>query len=184
LGLQQETEYVQSTSIGSFSREALAPIQSFMQWSDAVWLVDDIGKNSETSLLLEELVAKTSQRLIVSGDALDCFIQQPSSLLKRDSTLLLCNFAQLQKMLTKFGEPAITSTMGIIQLVEHLETFSAKIACQLTLAYEDKYLIAYNGDVISSPSLVDDAYSVMAVWWTQFPTKPLEALATALVDQS
>src|SRR4051812_45465462 len=51
-------EYAPSTPSGSFSRNALAELLAMSNWADGVLLAGDFGRNSETAIMLEQLVAK------------------------------------------------------------------------------------------------------------------------------
>ena len=184
LGLQLDTEYVDSTSIGSLSRGSLPAIVSYMHWADATWIAGDIGKNSETNLLVEDIVQKTDGRLILSRDAIDQFYANPSLILDRDQTLVCCDVTQIQKLSSKYGPLTITSNMGIIQLAEFLQSFTETINAHVVLHTDDKILIGVNGEVVSSAATVEHPLSAQVVWWTQFPSKPLESLTAALVDAS
>src|SRR5437868_284792 len=53
-----EAEYAASTPIGSFSRQALGSLLDAADWADGVLLAGDLGRNSETAILLEAFVEK------------------------------------------------------------------------------------------------------------------------------
>jgi NAD(P)H-hydrate repair Nnr-like enzyme with NAD(P)H-hydrate dehydratase domain len=64
-------EYAPSTPSGSFAQRALAELLSMSSWSDGVLLAGDLGRNSETAILLEHYVEKYSGQLTFTKDAAD-----------------------------------------------------------------------------------------------------------------
>src|SRR5690349_6150445 len=50
-------EYAPSNVSGSFAKSALAELLDAGQWADGVLLAGDLGKNSETNLMLESFIA-------------------------------------------------------------------------------------------------------------------------------
>src|SRR6185312_2009701 len=91
-------EYAPSTPSGSFSQKALAELLSLSQWAEGVLLAGDLGRNSETAILLEQFSQKYAGQLTITQDALDYFTKSPKDLAQREDTLLVCSFAQLQKI--------------------------------------------------------------------------------------
>src|SRR5579884_1402879 len=66
-----EAEYGASTDIGSFSRQAMAEVLDAADWADGVLLAGDFGRNSETAVLLENIVSRYKGLLCLAGDSVD-----------------------------------------------------------------------------------------------------------------
>ena len=49
----EDGEYAPSTPSGSFSTQALGELQAMANWADGTLIAGDIGRNSETAILLE-----------------------------------------------------------------------------------------------------------------------------------
>src|SRR5579862_3020716 len=80
-----EAEFAQSNQIGSFGRAARGALLAAAEWSDAVLLAGDFGRNSETAILLEGFIEKYTGQLALAGDSLDYFLKDPSKLVGRNN---------------------------------------------------------------------------------------------------
>ncbi len=172
------TLFAPSTTVGSFSKEAVQDIKGYSSWLSSLWLVGDFGKNSETSMLLVE-VASSNLRLIMSDDAIDYFLQQPQLIIDRPDTLLLLTVQQLQKLAAKSGV-AITTSMGLVRLVERIMEWTCNIQADIVLL-DDPLILASRGDVVTAAMPQNPPLAALAVWWTQFPGRPIPALSSAIV---
>lgn len=181
-------EYAPSTPSGSFSQKALSEALSMAHWGDGTLLAGDLGRNSETAILLESFCAKYREQLIITKDAANYVITAPT-LLERDNTLLVLSFAQLQKLGVAAHHPeAFTFDMGLVQLVARLQTFVQQHRVHIVVKYLDDLIVAVNGQV-SSTKLTHEmpiwrvrVAAHAAVWWIQNPTKPFEAITTAVYE--
>lgn len=181
-------EYVSSTPSGSFAQTALAELLDMALWADGVLLAGDLGKNSETAILLEAFLQKYTGQVTLAGDAVDYLIQLPA-LVRRKNTLLIPSFAQLQKVFAAAASPvALTSRLDLLHLVEALHTIAATGSPHILLSHERSVLVAVAGQVSTT------AFSIYtmptparlaaeaSVWWMQQPPQPFEAITTAVVS--
>jgi NAD(P)H-hydrate repair Nnr-like enzyme with NAD(P)H-hydrate dehydratase domain len=181
-------EFADSNPSGSFSTRALPQLQSYVQWSDAVLFAGDIGRNSETAILLEKLL-EMPNKYIFTRDAADYFMDHPTPLLHRDQTLLVLSFAQLQKYAqhTDFKK-AFTYDMSLMAIVETVQEFSSVCKSYFVTEHKGTLIIAVDGKVITTllPTEPEKwrlkVASAASVWWLQNPTQPLKALATAITQ--
>lgn len=183
-------EYAPSTNSGSFSQKALAELLSCSGWADSTLLAGDLGRNSETAILLEKFAEKYSGQLVITKDAADYFTNSPSKILTRPDTTLVISLAQLQKLATKAGfTPAFTFGMDLLHLVDALHAFSQKFAAHIVVKHLENIFVAANGEVSSTKLTEDqDIWRVKtathaSVWWLQNPSKPFEALTTAIISK-
>lgn len=182
-------EYAPSTPSGSFSKKALAELLALSQWADAVLLAGDLGRNSETAILFEQFISKYAGLLTLTKDAADYFIKAPVTLLKRDKTLLVISFAQLQELAAsaKFTT-AFTFDMDFLRLVDTLHEFTSHYPAGVVVKHLQTLFVAVNGQVSSTKIDPDqDIWRVKtaahaSTWWLQNPTRPFEALTCSLVD--
>lgn len=181
-------EFVDSTPSGSFSTKALAQIQSYVAWSDAALFAGDIGRNSETAILLEKLL-NISKPYIFTRDAADYFMEYPAPVVEREQTLLVLSFAQLQKYATHSNfKIAFTYSMDLMAIVQALHDFSSTAKCYFVTEHKGVIIIAAGGQVITTvlptepPKWRLKTATAMSVWWLQNPSKPLEALSTAITQ--
>src|ERR1035437_5170356 len=182
-------EFAPSTPSGSFSKSALAELISSGNWSDGVLLAGDLGRNSETAILLEKFAVNFKGHMTVTKDAADYFINTPSSILSRPNTLLVISLAQLQKLaLASRTIKPFTFDMDLLRVVEGLHEFTSKSEVQIVVKHLSNIFVAVNGQ-ISTTKLDKDmdiwrvrAASYACVWMLQNPNQPFEALTTAMYD--
>ena len=183
-----DMEFAPSTPSGSFSNRALSNILEASSWADALLLSGDLGKNSETAVVLEKLAAKTTLPLVVAQDAVDYFIESPQSLIDRGNTCLVINIAQLQKLCTtlKFTTP-ITFSMNLINLVQELHDFTEQYNINIIVKHRNTLFVAVKGKISTTNSTLSDnvpwrvvTASKSIVWWMQNPNKSFQALTTAV----
>lgn len=178
--------FLPSTRSGSLAKSALAELMEHSAWSDGVLLAGELGRNSETAVLLETFVKKHTSTLVVTKDAIDYFYADPASLCDRENTALVLSLSQLQQ-LTKRLPPhhPIKFSMGMMQLVEWLHHFSLLHPCSIVVQHLNTIFVATNGTVSSTHEDNEvwrlDTAAKMAVWYIQQPSKPFESLTTALV---
>jgi len=187
VGTRLEADFAPSTSSGSFSQEAMANLMADSAWADGVLLVGDIGRNSETALLLEKYITAYRGQLTLTKDAADYFTAAPQSLLARPETTLVVSFAQLQKLAisAKFSH-VLTFSMDLVRLVEALHEFCERYQVNIVVKHLSTIIVA-SGDRVSTTKLSEDidvwrvkTATHAAVWWLQNPTKTFEALTTAI----
>jgi hypothetical protein len=181
-------EYAPSTPSGSFSQKALLEFLSTADWADAVLLDGDMGRNSETAILLEKFAGKYAGPLTLSGDTADYFIPLPHAILFRPQSLLVLNFSQLQKLFMQAHFPhAVTSTMDRVRLVQALHLFTLQHQAYVMLSHDGQIFVAVEGRISSTPYKKGSEPSpsrlaaTAAVWWLQQQAKPYEALTTSVV---
>jgi NAD(P)H-hydrate repair Nnr-like enzyme with NAD(P)H-hydrate dehydratase domain len=182
-------EYAPSTPSGSFAQQALAELLAMSEWADGVLLAGDLGRNSETAILLEQFICKYEGQLTLTKDAADYFTKAPQALLARDNTLLVLSFAQLQKLATSARfTSAFRFDMDFLRLVEALHEFTTRYQAAIIVKYLQNIFVAVGGQV-SSTKLVEDqeiwrvkTAARASVWWLQNPSQTFEALTTSLVQ--
>lgn len=184
----KEIIFTASTPSGSFSGEALGELKSFAEWADGVLFAGDIGNNSETTLLVEQLL-KLGGLQFYGGDSTEAISGFGLNILQRPSTAMLIGFGELQKIVCSIHYPkALSSTMSLIQIVEFLHDFSSIFQCNIMLKFQTYLVIASSGQVITMaipnwPENWNIKYATASiVWWIQNPQKPLQALATAITQ--
>ncbi len=181
------TDFAPSTPSGSFATPARAEFLDHAQWADAVLVAGDLGRNSETSALLEHFVVKYSGLLVLTRDTVDYFSHAPENIAEREHTTIVLSLAQLQKLGTalKFPTPFLLS-MGMLLLVQALHDFTDRYPVTIVTKELDQLLVAYKGRV-SSTKLPQDKEiwrvriaATASVFWMQNPARPFEAITTAM----
>ncbi|HXR49644.1 MAG TPA: hypothetical protein VN778_01300 [Verrucomicrobiae bacterium] len=182
-------EYAPSTPSGSFSRQAVSEALAMGNWADGVLLAGDFGRNSETAVLLEQLIAKHDGQLTITQDALDYFTKSPLALLDREKTTVVASFAQLQKIASSAHFPtAFTFDMDFLRLIDVVHELSLQHSAAIVTKHLETIFVAYNGEVGTTKLKEDkpiwrvETAAHAAVWWLQNPAKQFESLTTSLIS--
>jgi len=182
-----EAIFCSSTPSGSFSQAALGPLLDEAKWADGVLIAGDLGRNSETAILLEKFFKNFRRQLTLSGDAVDYAAGSPGLVENRKETLLATTFGQLQKVAASLKhEKPLKSELDMHQLVEFLHDFIHKFRINLILekngvvytAAEDKICTTPQDQRLSQAALAAAA----SVWWLQNPNKTFEALSSSIIS--
>jgi ADP-dependent NAD(P)H-hydrate dehydratase / NAD(P)H-hydrate epimerase len=183
-GFLPDASFGPSTPSGSFASKSLSDWLEHAAWADGVLLAGDLGRNSETAIVMESFLAKHNGAVTITKDAVDYITQNSNVILSRANTLLVLSFAQLQKLAinAKFTT-AFTFDMDLIRLVETLHTFTLENQMYIVTKHLDTVIVAVKGQVstTSSPDSPEIAAHA-SVWWVQHTAKPFEAITTALVE--
>ena len=179
-------ELAPSNPSGSFGSKALASFLDNALWADGVLVAGGVGRNSETTVLLESFAQKYSGQITFTKDAADLFCQQPISILHRQGTLLVVAMGQLRQLGVEAHFPrAFTGDMGLVQLVENLHEFTKRFSVAIVTKHQKHFIVALNGQVSTTAIATDPQIWRVAtaahasIWWLQNPSKPFEALTTA-----
>lgn len=180
-----EAEFAPSNPSGSFSKKALDDLLRMSNWGDAAILAGDLGRNSETAVLLETYVEKYTGPLTITQDAADYFKETPKLILDRPNTLVAVSVAQLQRMFiaTPFIKP-ITYGMTTPQLAETLHEYTQKYQSCIITKHNDLLFVAQGGQVVTH-KLEDKVWRIKTatratVFWLQNQNQQFEAIVTSL----
>lgn len=194
-GQNLDIEFAASTHSGSFGQDALNELLIGANWADAVLLAGDLGRNSETAILLEKFLGKYSGPLTLTKDAVDYFNHQPKLIINRTDTCVVLSLAQLQKLglALKYETPFLLS-MGLMLLVQALHDFTQKYPAVIVVKELDNIVVAHKGRV-SSTKLEEDKNPPYGGWrvetaakatvfWLQNKNRPFEAITSSLAVKS
>lgn len=182
------TEYAEANPSGSFSQRALSEWLAQAAWADSTLLAGDLGRNSETAILIEKFLEKHTGSVVLTKDSADYFITVAKTYANRPDTTLVMSMAQLQKLATSLGytEP-FRLGMSLVQLTDTLHDFTTNYGLEIVVRHLESVCVGVNGRVSSTKlDNPDEVWRVnsaakAAVWRLQNPSKPFEALTTSLV---
>lgn len=186
----ETAEFAPSTPSGSFGRDALASWLEQAAWADAVLLPGDLGRNSETAIVVESFLSKFSGQVTLTKDAADYVTANPRVVLSRPQTTLVVSLAQLQRLAKAAGTPkAVTFDMDLLRLVDWLHEFTSEHDINIIVRHLDNIFVAAGGQV-STTKLLDDHPAIWrvktaakaSVWQLQHPTQLFESLTTSIVN--
>jgi len=146
-----------------------------------------IGHNSQTALLLTNLIQQYNDKLIVTDDLIVLLKQDPDLLAKRPNTLFVLSLGGLQTLVKQVkSEVVFTRDMGLRPFVLALKQLNEQMPAPLTVVYEQTIATALGGQVVTTHrQLIPDPVMLSAycgTWWLQQPQQPLAALANAVLE--
>lgn len=178
--------FLPSTPSGELSLDGESELFSFVHWADMLLLPGDLGRNSQTTQLLEKTLINLTTPAIITKDALDALSNRADLLLNREQTTLIASFAELQKLVKLSGfETALTYDLDLTQIVELLHSFTQKHKASLVTFHQNQLVVAFRGNVSTTATkpVNENTYawrtevaSLAACYLTWNPYKPFEAL--------
>lgn len=182
-----DVEFAPANSSGSFARTALSEWFDLAAWADYVLLAGDFGKNSETTTIIDGFLLKGSKHITLNLNTLASTGISLEQLMKMPITLVI-DRAKLQKIGIALGlTTPIKSTTPMNQLAEILHQISMGNQANLVIQDDENTWVAAGGNITTTQSQpVDNTQlsAACAVWLMQNPSKPLEALTTAVYEMA
>lgn len=179
-----ESEFAPSTKSGGFSLKALSDLMAVSSWSDGALVCGDLGANSETAIVLDRLVEKSETTIALTGDAINLMSSTPLTLLEKDNLIIGPDFTQFQKLLTSIRYPtALKSSLNMFQVADLLHSLTLNYKFSIVFIFEGYTYVAHRGEVSTTPAPNNSllaATTACTVWRLQQPTKPYEAMTTAV----
>ena len=181
-----DTLFMASNASGGFSKDAHTELIAAVSWADVTLLVGDMGRNSETAMLVEQLLDDYAGQLVITRDAVELLKPVANRVVEREKTTLVLSFAQLQKLFQGVYYPRILSfSMQLMQLVDALHKFTITYPVTLVTFHHNQLLVAHAGTVVSQE--FDEPMHIWrgltaaraATYLLWNPTTPLEAIATS-----
>lgn len=173
---------------GGMSKDALPILKASADWADALLLIGDHGRNSETAIVLEQLLAERGRLAIITRDSVDLLRASLPSLLQRQPTVLVVTLAQLQKIFQAVYYPkTILFSMQLSNLVETLHKFTITYPITVVVFHQNHLVIALGGTVSSTPwqepTLIwrGSVATKATVYAMQQPKRLLEAITVSLL---
>jgi len=184
-----DTLFAETNPSGSLSKDALPEMSALGTWAQSILLIGDAGRSGETAIAYEQFILKYTGQLVLTRDAVDLIKNNTQALVERPDTLLVVSFAQLQKIFQAVYYPKVlTFSMQLTNLVEALHKFTITYPVTIAVLHKDSFIIAHDGDIISTPW-----ENPMAIWrgsvaakaacyWMWNPKKPLQAISASLIS--
>ncbi len=182
-----ESEFAPSSKSGEFAASALSEWLDLDQWSDSVLLPGDLGKSSETAILLERYLSRSPSIITLSGDSINILIDTPAPILENERVTLAVSTAQLQSLLVSIRYPmSVRLDNTLFQLAGLLHSLTLNYPWCVTTIHQSLIYVSYQGEVSVTPlttglSLTDvAAYS--AVWRMQQPAKSFMGITSGIYE--
>jgi ADP-dependent NAD(P)H-hydrate dehydratase / NAD(P)H-hydrate epimerase len=184
----EAAEFAPSTPSGSFGRKSLLDLMERADWADGTLIAGELGRNSETAIVLESFVEKYEGRLTLTRDSVDYYYHIAEKLLRRPATLLVVSMAQLQKLCMAARFPrAVTFSMDLLHLIDALHELTSRYPVTIMVKHLSVVLVAHDGQV--STTRLDSEIPIWrvqhaahaATWWLQHSSQPFEAITTSVI---
>ncbi len=179
--------YVPTNPSGGMNKDALPVIEASAAWADAVLLIGDAGRNSETAIMFEQFLGRSPKPVLITRDAVDLLRANTSELLNREKTTFVVSLAQLQKIFQAVYYPkTILFSMQLSTLVETLHKFTISYPVTIVVFHQNQLVVAHDGKVSTTPweevMLIwrGSVAAKASVYWLQNLTKPFEAITTSI----
>lgn len=187
-GAGYDCVFVPTNPSGGITKDGLPQLKAAAAWATGILLIGDAGRNSETAIVYEQLLADFSDKpTIITRDAIDLLKGAWPQLLQREKTVFIATFAQLQKLFQSVYYPkTILFSMQLTSLVEALHKFTITYPAVITVFHQNQLIVAQSGAVTSTPW--DEPMRIWrgsvgataAVYAIQHP-KLLAAITTSLI---
>lgn len=175
--------YAPHNPSGGFARAALSEFLDLASMVDGVLLAGDLGKNSETSLLLEDFLAKYSGWVVIANEALQSFAINYQQLMNQPNAVICLNFEQMRSLTIELkSEIALTSDISKANLAKLIHQLTTKNPNAVIIFEQnpDTVWVGYKGNVAESTAK-DYSPAKSAVWLIQQPEKPFASLVSSLI---
>jgi len=179
--------FVPSNPSGGMSKDAMPQLQAAAAWSDAILLIGDAGRNSETAITLEVLLNRSAKLAVITRDSVDLLNASVGQLLQRDKTIFVATFAQVQKLFQAVYYPkVILFSMSLLAIVEALHKFTITYPATIVVLHQSNLIVAKGGEVSTTPwqepMLIwrGSVATKAAVYAMQHPSKLFEAITSSL----
>lgn len=181
-------EFGASNPSGSFSQAALGTWLDQALWADGVLLAGDLGRNSETAIVIEKFLGKYSGAVTLTKDAVDYFIPLAKNFANRPNTTLVLSMAQLQKLAMALSfDQAFRLGMDLVQLVDALYAFFHKFGVEVVVKHLETICVSVDKQVSTTKLQEDKEFwrietaTHASVWRLQNPGRSFEAITTSLI---
>jgi NAD(P)H-hydrate repair Nnr-like enzyme with NAD(P)H-hydrate dehydratase domain len=180
--------YAPANSTGSFSLKARDNLLFSAQWADGVLLSGEYGRNSETSVVLSELIRSYNGFITITKDAIDLLHTEIKNILSKDKTIIVCSYSQLQKIGKEIKDKkAFKFSDDLTHVVSHLHEITSQYPSTLITKHDNYLILASRGEVTTTERKdLNELWCLETAAKTaanilQFKNKFNEALAASLL---
>jgi hypothetical protein len=149
--------FVEATSTGEIAHTAKNEICSAMLWAEAIIFSDDIGNNSQTEILVTELLRELVSPAYFVGHAIDLLQKSDQEAIKNPCIIMVGELAKISKLNSEtHSQIALLQADGIVKLVEKMQTVSTSWLATIATESQNQLLIASDGRVSTTKDIGED----------------------------
>ena len=186
-GHMEDVWFAASNKSGGFGSQALAEWLEQSDWAEATIFTPDIGKSSETAILMEKFLEKYDGLAIFSGESAG--LAESAGIFNNKSALVVADMATMQKMVINARSLLpVYKGMVLNKLVDTLHNLTKQFSAGIITKIEDSLVFAKEGRVVSQNGYAGEKWQVdcavdAAVFWLQNPNKSFEAITTSFIKE-
>lgn len=135
---------------GSLASGAQAEVAALGEWAEALLLIGDAGKNSQTAAVYEQLAASYTKPIILTRDAIDLVQQSIPTIIDNPRVVFVASFTQIQRLLRSVYYPKVlTFSVQLAQFVDVLHKFTITYPVTIAVFHADHMVLTHGGNVIT-----------------------------------
>lgn len=145
--------FVPTNPSGGITKDGLPQLKAAAAWASGILLIGDAGRNSETAIVYEQLLAGFPDKpTVITRDAIDLLKGAWPQLLERPQTVMVATFAQVQKIFQAVYYPkTVLFSMQLTTLVDSLHKFTVTYPATIVAFHQNQLLVASGGEVSTTP---------------------------------
>jgi NAD(P)H-hydrate repair Nnr-like enzyme with NAD(P)H-hydrate dehydratase domain len=177
--------FVPSGPSGSLAKAALAAVLDLAHDFDTCVIGPDLSQNSETTVLVESLLEHLERPVVLVGDGLVVGRHQPARLMDKAGRLIIATPKEVLDLAgkrdlalpIKYADSALNKLAIMETVSRHSRADWVMVGRELITA--SKGQLSLTNTVSEMDFFQPTIAALAAVFWTQQPGKPFEALTTA-----
>ena len=178
--------YLPTNKTGNLSLKAFETILEIISAISVIYLAGDLSNNSETILLIEQLIDNLTNIIFINSELLQSLLASDCNYLNKNNIVLFFNPSQLQKWLINSHFPmAFKSTMNLLSWAELLHQISLAYHFYLICTYQNQIFLAHRGQIYSqqlnSNLPIDQANYLIINAMAEQPNNQLKAGISGLI---
>lgn len=177
--------FVPASASGSLGKAALAELLELATDADALIIGANLTNNAETAVVIESLITKLEQPVVITEEAIDILQFHPELITGNPRALVVATMPALFALAGHHHMPiAIKPHGGVVGKIEILQQLAAISRC-CYVVFDSEILVHASSNTsltdLKQPlsTLPGAVIGAAATFWVQNLSKPYEALTTA-----
>lgn len=182
VGSLEGVSLLASTPSGSIARDALSELVYLANESDLVSLGPDLSNNSETTLVMQRLIAETRASVVIPPQSAEQLLPEAGEWKDKENLLLFLNQKLLYKLAAKLAVDAtIPLNPTADSIAEITLAVSKEFSPSVVVLFENSIIVAIDGKASitkTKTSNIGKLVGLLGTFWLQNESKRYEALTT------
>lgn len=177
--------FVPASTSGSLGKAALGELLDLATNTDALIIGANLTNNAETAVVIESLVTKLEQPVVITEEVIDILQFHPELITGNPRALVVTTMPGLFALAGHHHMPiTIKPHGGVVGKIEILQQLAAISRCSY-IVFDSEILVQASGKTSLTPlrqplsNLAGAVVGTAATFWVQHLQQPYEALTTA-----